>query len=53
MSVNWQGQIRALVQDGYEGWLHLETHWKGPGGDKRLANRLSATALAQMVTDVS
>ena len=53
MSVNWTEQIRALVRDGYEGWLHLETHWQGPGGDKLMASRLSAAALAQMVTDVS
>jgi L-ribulose-5-phosphate 3-epimerase len=33
-SVDWKGQIAALLADGYKGWLSLETHWPGPGGDK-------------------
>ena len=32
--VDWSGQIAALVRDGYQGWISLETHWPGPGGDK-------------------
>lgn len=33
-SVDWRGQIHALLNDGYKGWLSLETHWPGPGGSK-------------------
>ena len=33
-SVDWKGQIAALMADGYIGWLSLETHWPGPNGDK-------------------
>jgi L-ribulose-5-phosphate 3-epimerase len=33
-SVDWKGQLKALKRDGYNGWLSLETHWPGPGGDK-------------------
>jgi len=33
-SVDWKGQIAALLADGYQGWLSLETHWAGPGGSK-------------------
>lgn len=33
-SVDWKGQIGALLADGYQGYLSLETHWPGPGGDK-------------------
>ncbi len=33
-SIDWKGQIAALVADGYRGWLSLETHWTGPGGDR-------------------
>ncbi len=33
-SVDWKGQIAALLADGYPGYLSLETHWPGPGGDK-------------------
>ena len=32
--VDWKGQIAALQNDGYKGWLSLETHWAGPDGDK-------------------
>lgn len=27
--VDWKGQIAALLNDGYNGWLSLETHWTG------------------------
>lgn len=33
-SVDWRGQIAALLEDGYRGYLSLETHWPGPHGDK-------------------
>jgi L-ribulose-5-phosphate 3-epimerase len=32
--VDWKGQVAGLWNDGYRGWLSLETHWAGPGGDK-------------------
>ncbi len=32
--IDWKGQIAALVRDGYQGWVNLETHWPGPGGNK-------------------
>jgi L-ribulose-5-phosphate 3-epimerase len=32
--VDWQGQVSALADDGYRGWISLETHWGGPGGNK-------------------
>lgn len=39
-SVDWKGQIAALLDDGYSGWLSLETHWPGPGGDKMEASKI-------------
>jgi len=33
-TVDWKSQIAALLEDGYTGWLSLETHWPGPGQDK-------------------
>src|SRR3954447_15797823 len=36
-SVDWKGQIMALLADGYTGWLSLETHWPGPGGNDKMA----------------
>jgi len=38
--VDWKGQIAALMADGYHGWLSLETHWPGPGGDKTLGSTI-------------
>ena len=32
--IDWKGQIEALAADGYRGYLHLETHWSGPEGNK-------------------
>jgi len=32
--IDWEGQMAALDRDGYRGWISLETHWAGPGGDK-------------------
>lgn len=37
-SLDWKGQIAALKNDGYQGWLSLETHWPGPNNDKLLAS---------------
>jgi L-ribulose-5-phosphate 3-epimerase len=39
-AIDWKGQIAALLQDGYSGYLSLETHWAGPGGDKLEASRI-------------
>jgi L-ribulose-5-phosphate 3-epimerase len=39
-AVDWKGQIAALLQDRYAGYLSLETHWPGPGGDKLEASRI-------------
>jgi sugar phosphate isomerase/epimerase len=39
-SVDWKGQISALMSDGYKGWLSLETHWQGPAGDKMAASTI-------------
>ncbi|HEU0140760.1 MAG TPA: sugar phosphate isomerase/epimerase family protein [Bryobacteraceae bacterium] len=40
-SVDWKGQIKALLDDGYKGWLSLETHWQGPNNDKFQASYIS------------
>ncbi len=37
-AVDWRGQIAALLADGYQGYISLETHWPGPNGDKFLAS---------------
>jgi len=37
-AVDWKGQLIALVERGYGGWISLETHWPGPNGDKLQAS---------------
>jgi len=49
MSVDWVGQIAALQQDGYAGWISLETHWTGPAGDKREASLICSRNLQALV----
>lgn len=39
-SVRWKEQIAALLADGYQGAISLETHWPGPGGNKLEASRI-------------
>jgi L-ribulose-5-phosphate 3-epimerase len=48
--VDWKGQIAALVRDGYAGWISLETHWPGPGGNKHEASMICGRNLRQLVT---
>lgn len=48
-SVDWKGQIAALERDGYSGWISLETHWPGPGGDKHQASVICGRNLARLV----
>jgi L-ribulose-5-phosphate 3-epimerase len=47
--VAWKGQIAALARDRYTGWISLETHWPGPGGDKHEASMICGRALKQLV----
>ena len=39
-AIDWKGQIAALLDDRYAGYLSLETHWPGPGGDKLEGSRI-------------
>ncbi len=38
--VLWKEQIARLIEDGYAGYISLETHWPGPNGDKKEASRI-------------
>ncbi len=48
--VDWKGQVSALARDGYTGWLSLETHWGGPGGDKHEASLICGRNLKALAT---
>ena len=47
--IDWKGQIRALVSDGYKGYISLETHWPGPGGDKHAGSMICGRNLKALV----
>jgi sugar phosphate isomerase/epimerase len=49
-AIDWKGQIAALVRDGYRGWISLETHWPGPGGNKHEGSMICGRNLRQLVT---
>ena len=38
--IRWKQQIAQLLEDGYRGFISLETHWAGPGGNKLEASRI-------------
>lgn len=51
--VDWRGQLAALARDGYRGTISLETHWKGPNGDKFRGSMICGTNLRQLVSDAA
>ena len=53
MGIDWRGQLAALAGDGYRGTISLETHWKGPNGDKFQGSIICGRNLSQMVLDVT
>jgi sugar phosphate isomerase/epimerase len=49
MAIDWRGQLAALARDGYRGTISLETHWKGPNGDKFQGSIICGRVLNDMV----
>jgi L-ribulose-5-phosphate 3-epimerase len=49
MAVNWPGQLAALARDGYRRTISLETHWKGPDGDKFQGSLICGRNLQDMI----
>ncbi len=49
--VDWKGQIAALRAGGYKGYIHLETHWQGPGGNKMEASTICGWNLRALVSE--
>lgn len=49
MGIDWRGQIAALVSGGYRRTISLETHWKGPNGDKFQGSIICGRNLQDMV----
>ena len=53
MSIDWPGQLAALARDGYRGTISLETHWKGPNGDKFLGSIICGQKLNALVGNIN
>ena len=49
MGIDWRGQLAALSRDGYRAGVSLETHWKGPDGDKFQGSLICARNLKDLV----
>ena len=49
MGIDWKGQIAALKRDGYAGAISLETHWRGPDGDRLKASVVCGRNLRDLV----
>ena len=43
--VRWKEQIAGLLQDEYQGYISLETHWAGPNQDGLGSNKLEASRI--------
>jgi sugar phosphate isomerase/epimerase len=48
-AIEWKGQFAALKQDGYTGYINLETHWPGPDGNKLEGSKICGRNLKKMV----
>jgi sugar phosphate isomerase/epimerase len=46
------GQLRALVKDGFQGTLNLETHYQRPDKNKELASRESLEGLLKIIEKI-
>jgi L-ribulose-5-phosphate 3-epimerase len=42
--IDWKGQIEALAEDGYKGFINLETYWQGIQDCARNLRKLCSTA---------
>lgn len=51
--VDWRGQFRALLNDGYRGTISLETHYRRPDGNRLESTRESLLGLLKCLNDSS
>jgi sugar phosphate isomerase/epimerase len=51
--VDWQGQFRALIKDGYNETMSLETHYRRPDGNKVESTRESLEGLFKILKSVA
>jgi len=52
-AIDYAGQLKALLDDGYTGYLSLETHYVPENGDKELGTRRSLEGLRRLIEEVT
>jgi len=50
--IDFRGQFRALADDGYQGVVSLETHYRNTAGDREASSRECLEALRGMLTEL-
>lgn len=50
--VDYEGQLRALKRDGYQGVISIETHYAPPGGSKAEGTRRSLEGLMRIIEKI-
>jgi L-ribulose-5-phosphate 3-epimerase len=50
MRLDWKGQLNAHLKDGYNAAVSLETHWRGPNGDRLEASTICGRNLRALVS---
>jgi L-ribulose-5-phosphate 3-epimerase len=50
--IDFKGQFQALLRDGYEGTMSLETHYRRPDGNKVESTRESLEGLFKVLSEV-
>lgn len=50
-AIDFAGQFRALVRDGYQGFVSLETHYKTTSGDLEEASRLCLQGMLRLLAE--
>jgi L-ribulose-5-phosphate 3-epimerase len=50
--IDWRGQLRALVRDGYHGVVSLETHYRRPDGNSMESTRESLEGLLKVIKEI-
>jgi len=47
--IDWASQFRALIEDGYDGAVSLETHYTPPGGTREDGSRECLAAMVELL----
>jgi len=47
--IDWAGQLRALIEDGYDGAVSLETHYTPEGGTREEGSRQCLAAMMELL----